>query len=193
MSGFRMNPAFNCHYLYVNKFKLIKYVVDNSLMLLKKKYGIPPSTSAMPAVLRLAARPPAHRPLRPGHRDRGERRLTGRSAGIRRHRRPGPALDGAHLPRARPCVPSRPGWPTRRASPGWAARRPCCMATYRQGFGLRLDPPRDVCRRVLARIFPQAHAELSESDPWTALLRALRLYRLPRPPPAPKLAPHPPP
>jgi len=24
-----------------------------------------------------------------------------------------------------------------------------------QGFGLALDPPRDVCRRVLARIFPR--------------------------------------
>jgi hypothetical protein len=38
-----------------------------------------------------------------------------------------------------------------------------------QAFGLSLDPPRDVCRRVLARIFPQAPTDLAESDPWTAL------------------------
>src|ERR1700749_4595228 len=38
-----------------------------------------------------------------------------------------------------------------------------------QGFGLSLDPPRDVSRRVLARIFTQAPADLAESDPWTAL------------------------
>ena len=34
-----------------------------------------------------------------------------------------------------------------------------------QAFGLSLDPPRDVCRRVLARIFPQAPTDLVESDP----------------------------
>jgi hypothetical protein len=41
-----------------------------------------------------------------------------------------------------------------------------------QGFGLSLDPPRDVCRRVLVRIFPQVPADLAQSDPWSALLRA---------------------
>src|SRR6202030_4047151 len=41
-----------------------------------------------------------------------------------------------------------------------------------QSFGLSLDPPRDVCRGVLARIFRKASAELSASDPWTALLWA---------------------
>ena len=33
-----------------------------------------------------------------------------------------------------------------------------------QGFGLSLDPPRDVCRRVLARIFPQASADLADRN-----------------------------
>jgi hypothetical protein len=41
-----------------------------------------------------------------------------------------------------------------------------------QGFGLRLKPPHDVCRRVLSRIYPQALAELADADPWTALLWA---------------------
>src|SRR6202161_2795241 len=38
-----------------------------------------------------------------------------------------------------------------------------------QGFGLSLDPSRDVCRRVLARLYPQARAELADIDPWTSL------------------------
>ena len=40
------------------------------------------------------------------------------------------------------------------------------------GFGLSLDPPRDVCRRVLARLYPQAPSELADTDPWTSLLWA---------------------
>ena len=39
-----------------------------------------------------------------------------------------------------------------------------------QGFGLSLDPPRDVCRRVLARILPAGPAELADADPWMSLL-----------------------
>src|SRR6201994_2436028 len=31
-----------------------------------------------------------------------------------------------------------------------------------RGFGLSLDPPRDVCRRVLARLYPQAPADLGD-------------------------------
>lgn len=38
-----------------------------------------------------------------------------------------------------------------------------------QGLGLGLDPPRHLCRRVLARLFPQAAAELTDADPWEAL------------------------
>jgi hypothetical protein len=40
------------------------------------------------------------------------------------------------------------------------------------GFGRSLDPSRDVCRRVLARLFPQAPSDLADADPWTALLWA---------------------
>ena len=60
-----------------------------------------------------------------------------------------------------------------------------------QSFGLSLDPPRDVCRRVLARIFPQASAELSASDPWTALLWAGGRIDLPGHPQRPSWRPHP--
>jgi hypothetical protein len=38
-----------------------------------------------------------------------------------------------------------------------------------QGFGLSLDPPPDVCRRVLSRLYPQAPADLGDADPWTSL------------------------
>src|ERR1700684_3081000 len=41
-----------------------------------------------------------------------------------------------------------------------------------QGFGLSLDPSRDVCRRVLARLYPHAPADLAAQDPWTVLLCA---------------------
>ena len=61
-----------------------------------------------------------------------------------------------------------------------------------QGFGLSLDPPRDVCRRVLARIFPQASADLAGSDPWTALLWAGGRIDLPGHPRRPACAPTPP-
>src|ERR1051326_4302567 len=57
-----------------------------------------------------------------------------------------------------------------------------------QGFGPSLDPPRDVCRRVLARIFPQAPADLAQSDPWSALLGAGGRIELPG---QPRWRPHP--
>lgn len=38
-----------------------------------------------------------------------------------------------------------------------------------QGLGLDLDPPRDLCARLLAARFPDAPADLSEIDAWTAL------------------------
>src|SRR5260370_6116314 len=34
-----------------------------------------------------------------------------------------------------------------------------------QGFGLSLDPPRDVCRRVLARLYPQPPTEFASASP----------------------------
>jgi hypothetical protein len=60
-----------------------------------------------------------------------------------------------------------------------------------QGFGRSLDPPRDVCRRVLARIFPHAPADLAGSDPWTALLWAGGRIELPSHPQLPSWRPHP--
>src|SRR6266581_1361787 len=60
-----------------------------------------------------------------------------------------------------------------------------------QAFGLSLDPPRDVCRRVLARIFPQAPTDLAESDPWTALQWAGGRIELPGHPQQPSWRPHP--
>jgi DinB superfamily len=38
-----------------------------------------------------------------------------------------------------------------------------------QGLGLRLEPPRDTCGRVLARLFPEAAGGLAGTDPWEAL------------------------
>ena len=36
-----------------------------------------------------------------------------------------------------------------------------------QGLGATLDPPRDLCRRVLARMFP--HVPVDDMDPWDLL------------------------
>jgi hypothetical protein len=60
-----------------------------------------------------------------------------------------------------------------------------------QGFGRSLEPPRDVCRRVLARIFPQAPADLARSDPWAALLRAGGRTDIPGDAEQPSWRPHP--
>jgi hypothetical protein len=46
-----------------------------------------------------------------------------------------------------------------------------------RGLGLTLDPPREVCARVLARMFPQH--DVSGLDPWTALLWAADRAELP--------------
>ena len=63
-----------------------------------------------------------------------------------------------------------------------------------QGFGFSLDPPRDVCRRVLARLYPQAPTDLADIDPWTSLLLDRRPHQAPRthPPSAWRPAPRPP-
>jgi hypothetical protein len=60
-----------------------------------------------------------------------------------------------------------------------------------QGFGRSLNPPRDVCRRVLTRIFPHAPTDLADSDPWTALLWAGGRIEMPSHPQLPSWRPHP--
>ncbi|TCO60948.1 hypothetical protein [Actinocrispum wychmicini] len=47
-----------------------------------------------------------------------------------------------------------------------------------RGLGLALDPPRDLCARVLARMFPQAAADLTDTDSWTAMLWATNRTQL---------------
>ncbi|MEU3625960.1 hypothetical protein BS329_30370 [Amycolatopsis coloradensis] len=46
-----------------------------------------------------------------------------------------------------------------------------------RGLDVTLDPPRDVCSRVLARMFPDVDA--ADVDPWTALLWATDRTGLP--------------
>ncbi|MFD5091335.1 hypothetical protein ACFWMR_12085 [Amycolatopsis thailandensis] len=46
-----------------------------------------------------------------------------------------------------------------------------------RGLGVTLDPPRDLCSRVLARMFPDVDA--GDVDPWTALLWATDRTDLP--------------
>ena len=48
-----------------------------------------------------------------------------------------------------------------------------------QGLGLGLEAPRPLCRRVLARLFPQAAADLTGADPWEALQWATGRAELP--------------
>jgi hypothetical protein len=52
-------------------------------------------------------------------------------------------------------------------------------ADVARGLGPLLDPPRDLCARVLARMFPQVSADLAEVDPWQALLWATGRLDLP--------------
>lgn len=51
-------------------------------------------------------------------------------------------------------------------------------ADIARGLGLDLDPPRDLCARVLARMFPQAAADLVGTDSWTAMLWATNRTQL---------------
>ncbi|WP_109640105.1 maleylpyruvate isomerase mycothiol-dependent enzyme family protein [Lentzea atacamensis] len=71
--------------------------------------------------------------------------------------------------------------PTGMAGPAHFAGMGCVEALVHgediaRGLGLRLDPPRDVCARVLARMFP--HGDL-DVDPWTGLLWATNRTSLP--------------
>jgi hypothetical protein len=64
--------------------------------------------------------------------------------------------------------------PSGRADPEGFAAMGCMEALLHgddiaQGLGLALDPPRDVCARVLARMFPGSAGELVDVDPWAAL------------------------
>ncbi|MEW2330052.1 hypothetical protein AB0880_19830 [Micromonospora chersina] len=77
--------------------------------------------------------------------------------------------------------------PTGRADPeGFAAMG--CVETLlhgddiAQGLGLAVDPPRDVCARLLARLFPDAARDLADVDPWAALRWSTGRIALPRRP-----------
>lgn len=48
-----------------------------------------------------------------------------------------------------------------------------------EGLGLSLDPPRDLCTRVLERMFPDEVGDLADVDPWAAMLWATGRASLP--------------
>ncbi len=48
-----------------------------------------------------------------------------------------------------------------------------------RGLGVAVDPPRDVCARVLARMFPDVAPSVAREDPWDALLWATHRLDLP--------------
>lgn len=51
-------------------------------------------------------------------------------------------------------------------------------ADLARGVGIALDPPRDLCARVLARLFPHTTGDLDGTDPWLALLWATNRHQL---------------
>jgi uncharacterized protein (TIGR03083 family) len=74
--------------------------------------------------------------------------------------------------------------PTGMADPEGFAAMGCVEALLHgqdiaRGLGLRLDPPRDLCDRVLARLFPHAAAGLTGIDSWDALQWATGRVQLP--------------
>ncbi|MGW4497816.1 hypothetical protein ACWENR_04245 [Micromonospora sp. NPDC004336] len=74
--------------------------------------------------------------------------------------------------------------PSGRADPEGFAAMGCAEALLHgddiaRGLGLALDPPREVCARVLARLFPEAARELTNVDPWAALRWATGRIELP--------------
>jgi uncharacterized protein (TIGR03083 family) len=74
--------------------------------------------------------------------------------------------------------------PTGMADPEGFAGMGCVEALVHgediaRGLGLAVDPPRDLCARVLARMFPDAAASLAGTDPWTVLLWATNRSELP--------------
>jgi hypothetical protein len=71
--------------------------------------------------------------------------------------------------------------PSGRADPAGFAAMGCVETLVHaediaRGLGLALDPPREVCARVLARLFPDA---AGEPDPWEALLWSTGRIELP--------------
>jgi uncharacterized protein (TIGR03083 family) len=75
----------------------------------------------------------------------------------------------------RAAAPGRAFHPSGMADPeGFAAMG--CVETLvhgydiAQGLGVAVDAPRGVCRRVLARLFPDTPPDLVDRDPWLALL-----------------------
>ena len=74
--------------------------------------------------------------------------------------------------------------PTGMADPEGFAGMGCVEALVHghdiaHGLGLAVDPPREVCARVLARMFPHAAADLAGLDPWSGLLWATGRTALP--------------
>jgi hypothetical protein len=64
--------------------------------------------------------------------------------------------------------------PTGMADPEGFAAMGCVEALVHghdiaRGLGVSLDPPGDLCRGVLVRLFPSAAADLAGTDPWEAL------------------------
>ncbi|VVJ15814.1 Uncharacterised protein [Amycolatopsis camponoti] len=73
--------------------------------------------------------------------------------------------------------------PTGTADPGGFAAMGCAEVLVHgedvaRGLGLALDPPRDVCARTVARLFPHL-GDVSDLDPWTALSWAMDRVEVP--------------
>ncbi|MEC3982357.1 hypothetical protein [Amycolatopsis sp. H20-H5] len=73
--------------------------------------------------------------------------------------------------------------PTGRSDPAGFAGMGCVEVLIHgediaRGLGRTLDPPRDTCARVLARMFPHI-GDVSDVDPWTALRWAADRAELP--------------
>ena len=74
--------------------------------------------------------------------------------------------------------------PTGVADPAGFAGMGCVEALVHgedmaRGLGLALDPPRDVCARVLDRMFPHVRTDVAAMDPWTGLLWATNRLDVP--------------
>ncbi|MEU4779458.1 hypothetical protein [Micromonospora sp. NPDC023633] len=81
--------------------------------------------------------------------------------------------------------------PTGQADPEGFAAMGCAETLLHgddiaQGLGLALRPPRDVCARVLARLFPESARELAGVDPWAALRWSTGRIELPGRPRSPE-------
>lgn len=48
-----------------------------------------------------------------------------------------------------------------------------------RGLGVQIDPPRDACARVLARMFPHVAGQVADVDPWDGLRWATHRLELP--------------